>query len=1166
MTDKKYQSLTSSATLTKLVDKMIAMGRPIGFDIESGYTGEESKGLALLTYHPNWILVGVSFTNTLKGAFYIPVAHDRGGNVDDEVVAARAIWKLVNSGLGVAHNASFELNGLSRWFRDTLWDDIVVGPQVRASNGYFDVKSDTMVEAHLLALYEPKGPGGGIGVGLKELSKHVLGHVMTEFKSLFPEEDTEMGPGTKKSKLTTIRFNTRNAENTSIVEYACEDAVSCLALHLIHAPQLATSNIFRVEIELLRVLAEMEYEGMLLDWTYIHEKAEELLIFRDKMNEEILAELSERLQETVNINIASPKQLGDLLFNKLGLPVKMRTDSGAPSTSEKALRSIAQEDPVVKKILRYREVNKLYGSYLHKYDVELNYDGTGRARPNHRSLGALTGRLSVDHVSYQQWPKTYHFELKDGTTFDLNFRDLMIAPEGFRIIGYDWSQVELRVMAGLAQETTLIEAFRKGQDIHKTTASAMMKIPYEKVDKKLRAKGKAQPLYEKVLTPFGWTTMGKIVVGDMVVGSDGSPVRVQGVFPQGKKKIYKVTLSDGATVDMCDEHLLTVRNRNTKGAKWITKTLGELMKSGLRQESAGGKYAQPKYELPARPVIEYANPGKLPIDPYFLGLLLGDGGFRHQSAAYYCTIDEELANYVRDYAPKIGVKIRETVREDGLIQFHFFSGEKNGKNPLNKALRDLGLWGVMGSDKFIPEIYKRASPEDRLATLQGVMDTDGSPQYSGAYLRLSAERLLKDVQEIARSLGGNATYSTKPAGAGYGKVRKDVHITQVLLQNGLVPFRLTRKIGKLKSRKYKNAVRIFDAEYVGDFEAQCISVENEDGLYISNDYSVIHNTLNFATAYQSGAANIAEMLDSPTDPVTREDAEIMLRQYYEGYPKLRGWMDRMQSNGKESGFVMTPFGRKYTVWQFQQMSQKKNHDKANMLESEGKRLCVNAVVQGGAADLLKFSMVEVSKIIKENNLQDKIKLVCTVHDALEFYVHESISTQEVIDLFKDAVSPKIPGFPEILAEWHEGKTWGSVVELNLDDNKVITSYSLEDVDQEFSTIEEAYEYQDNPPIVDSIREEKTVENPDEEPKRVVITTTYEGLPAREQMLKFRDYLVANEGPHDVRLDTSLGENKLKWKVSLRSLDKTEISVILGGAKVEILEAEKELVFEEEPPF
>lgn len=815
MTDKKYQSLTSSATLTKLVDKMIAMGRPIGFDIESGYTGEESKGLALLTYHPNWILVGVSFTNTLKGAFYIPVAHDRGGNVDDEVVAARAIWKLVNSGLGVAHNASFELNGLSRWFRDTLWDDIVVGPQVRASNGYFDVKSDTMVEAHLLALYEPKGPGGGIGVGLKELSKHVLGHVMTEFKSLFPEEDTEMGPGTKKSKLTTIRFNTRNAENTSIVEYACEDAVSCLALHLIHAPQLATSNIFRVEIELLRVLAEMEYEGMLLDWTYIHEKAEELLIFRDKMNEEILAELSERLQETVNINIASPKQLGDLLFNKLGLPVKMKTDSGAPSTSEKALRSIAQEDPVVKKILRYREVNKLYGSYLHKYDVELNYDGTNRARPNHRSLGALTGRLSVDHVSYQQWPKTYHFELKDGTTFDLNFRDLMIAPEGFRIIGYDWSQVELRVMAGLAQETTLIEAFRKGQDIHKTTASAMMKIPYEKVDKKLRAKGK---------------------------------------------------------------------------------------------------------------------------------------------------------------------------------------------------------------------------------------------------------------------------------------------------------------------------------------------------------------TLNFATAYQSGAANIAEMLDSPTDPVTREDAEIMLRQYYEGYPKLRGWMDRMQSNGKESGFVMTPFGRKYTVWQFQQMSQKKNHDKANMLESEGKRLCVNAVVQGGAADLLKFSMVEVSKIIKENNLQDKIKLVCTVHDALEFYVHESISTQEVIDLFKDAVSPKIPGFPEILAEWHEGKTWGSVVELNLDDNKVITSYSLEDVDQEFSTIEEAYEYQDNPPIVDSIREEKTVENPDEEPKRVVITLTYDGLPDREQMLKLRGYMVGQPGPHNVRLDTSLGENKLSWKVSLRSLDKTEISVILGGAKVEILEAEKELVFEEEPPF
>ena len=820
-----YRGITDAEVVEKLVDRMIEAGKPIGFDIESGYVGEDRKDMALLTYHPDWILVGFSFTNVVPQfnkdtgewenlvAFYVPVAHDRGGNIDDEVRAARAMWRLVNSGLGVAHNAAFELNAMSRWFRDKLWDDPEVGAEVRSSFGFFNVKSDTQVEAHLLAWYEPKGPGGGVGVGLKELTKFIFKHTMVEFKSLFPEEDSSLGPGTKKSKMNTIRFNSRSAESQEIVNYASEDAAWCLALHVKHYPHLEESSIFQAEIKLLRVLAGMEYEGILLDWDYIHEKAEELAIFRDKMNEEILADLSERLGEVVSINIGSTKQLADLLFNRLELPVKMRSEkTGAPSTSEKALRSIAQEDSIVRAILRYREVVKLYGSYLHKYDVELNYDGTGRARPNHRSLGALTGRLSVDGVSYQQWPKPYHFTLKDGTEFRMNFRDLLLSPPGYRVVGYDWSQVELRVMAGLAGEKTMIEAFRAGRDIHKTTASAMMKIPYEEVTQKQRATGK---------------------------------------------------------------------------------------------------------------------------------------------------------------------------------------------------------------------------------------------------------------------------------------------------------------------------------------------------------------TLNFAITYGSGPGNISEMLTKPDDPVSVADAKDLLKKYYAGFPMLSTWMEARRVEGRESHQVITPFGRHYTVWQFKQRQLPKNHDRADMLTSEGDRLCVNAVVQGGAADMLKHTMVNIHDIIVANGLEDKIKLVMTVHDALEFYVHESISTQKVIDLFKGAVSPTHPGFPEILAEWHEGKTWGTVAEVLTDENKKITGYEYEYKNKKyrFDSMDEAYEFIENPPIVDSIEEESTESNADSVAKIVVIDPVGSGDLQAHQMKNLASYLEDIPGPHTVRLDFKGQEHVLRWNVSLLTLDKTQISVILGGARVRVIAHPTDLIEE-----
>lgn len=805
MATKQYISLRQVSLLKRVVEGMIKNGKPFGFDIESGYSGEDRKGLALLPFHPDWVFAGISFTNTDKGAFYVPIGHDNGDNIDDPLAAIVLLWELLNTGNGVPHNAMFEYIGLSRVFRQFLSDHPVYGEAVRKSKGLFDIRSDTMVEAHMLAKYEPKSAGGGVGVGLKELTKEVFGHQQVEFKELFPEEDSELGPGTKKTKMSYIRFNTRNPNAKAVTDYACEDALWTLGLHETHYPELKDSVLFQIEIKLLRVLAEMEIEGLLLDWDQIHSKTEELAEFRDKMNEEILQQLSEELGEVVSINLASPKQLGELLYDRLGIPEKKDRKTGKRTTSEPALRSLAKENKVVRDILLLREVAKLYGSYLNKYDTELNYDGTGRARPNHRSLGALTGRLSVDGVSYQQWPKPYSYDLSDGTKFTMNFRDLLIAPEDYRIIGFDYSQVELRVMAGLAQEHAMLSAFNSGEDIHKATASAMMGIPLSEVTKKLRAIGK---------------------------------------------------------------------------------------------------------------------------------------------------------------------------------------------------------------------------------------------------------------------------------------------------------------------------------------------------------------TLNFAITYGSGAENIAEMLTSPDNPVTTEDAEELLKKYYQGFPALTGWMESKKVQGREQKYVETPFGRHFTVWEFIQASQPKNHLFSRKLMSKGDRMCVNAVVQGGAADIIKSSMVKAQHAIKKAGLEDKIRIIMTIHDALEFYVHKSISTQEVIDFLGPLVSPEVPGFPEILAEWHEGRSWGSVVELGLDEKGQISDYSYEDENNQkhvFKSLQEAYDHQDLPDEEkipdDSIREEKVTETP----KLIVITLVSEELPSGPQMMSLKNYLQDTPGLSSVRLDTSQGNFDLPEKVSSETLDKAQISVILGGAKVSVLD-------------
>lgn len=500
-----YGRISSIEELEQHVDRVLASGLTFGFDIETGYLGVDRDKASL---HPETaIVVGISFTNSTDWARYAPLGHDFGENLDNRE-AARLFWRLLSTGRGVAHNAAFELRHLSKWFREQLGSDPVLGAEISACGGYFKIKSDSMVDAYLAADYER--------FGLKYLTEKMFGHKQTELGELFPD--------LPKNKHKGLRFNTLDMYDQKNIDYACEDAVWCLAIHRVYHPQVKDTLLWHVEHAIVQdCIPEMEDFGVRYDWGFMRRGAEKVRAFRDKFNAEIMAELTEMVGQPVAINLGSPAQLSKLLFDQLGFRTTVYTpktrnlppDQRKMSTGAIALERLGKQQPVVKKITQWKELTKLLNTYLDKYEGLFNYADDGRTHPNHMSAVVVTGRFAVSDPPYQQSPKQYHYDLEaarvshaehaeahgkhctcemfappPGTCFKFNFRDAIVAPPEHYILGFDLSQAELRAIAGEAQETELLRAFEEGRDVHTLTASLMLGIPVEQITKDQRAIGK----------------------------------------------------------------------------------------------------------------------------------------------------------------------------------------------------------------------------------------------------------------------------------------------------------------------------------------------------------------------------------------------------------------------------------------------------------------------------------------------------------------------------------------------------------------------------------------------------------------------------------------------------------------------------------------------------
>ncbi|MFV8267397.1 PhoH family protein [Mycolicibacterium peregrinum] len=376
-------------------------------------------------------------------------------------------------------------------------------------------------------------------------------------------------------------------------------------------------------------------------------------------------------------------------------------------------------------------------------------------------------------------------------------------------------------------------------------------------------RGRAQPLFTNVLTPNGFRPIGELKVGDFVIGSDGSPTEVTGVYPQGFKEIYRVFTQDGASTLASGDHLWAVytasdRRRNKPARVLETKE----MIGNLRAAHAH------RYELPLLSSPVEFERRSVPMDPYALGLLLGDGCFSCRATPTFATKDPELADALERLIP--GITARRKTDIDYVLNRITTPGEViTIENPVTGVVRQLGLSGKKSDTKFVPVDYLFNSAEVRLAVLQGLLDTDGGPVTQGdrtcrVQYTTASDQLRDDVVFLVESLGGVVYVRTRKAagrkpGLARGREvhhRCDAHILDIRLPEGVAPFRLTRKAAKYDETGGGRPMRFIDRiEPEGTEEAVCISVAAADSLYITEDFLLTHNTLNDAFIILDEAQN-----------------------------------------------------------------------------------------------------------------------------------------------------------------------------------------------------------------------------------------------------------------------------------------------------------------------
>ena len=427
--DTNYQTILSKAQLEEWIEH-IKKAPLVSIDTET--TGLDPMRAKL---------VGISFSVKSHHAAYLPLAH-------------------CYTGAPIQMETDYVLEKLRFWLEDPdkpkLGQNLKYDKHIFANHGIAlrGIMHDTLLQSYVLESHRPHNMDN---LALRHLDIKTISY------------DEVAGKGASR-----ISFDQVDIEIAT--KYAAEDADITLRLHqCLHSQIMCNSrleNIYRtLEMPVLEVLFEMESNGVLLDINMLEIQSREL-------GEKMLS-----LEEKAFVisgqpfNLNSPKQIREILFTRLKLPIVKKTPSGAPSTNEDVLQQLALDYPLPKILLDYRSLAKLKSTYTDKLPRMVNTD-TGRVHTNYAQAVAVTGRLSSNEPNLQNIPIR--------TAEGRRIREAFIAPQGHYIISADYSQIELRIMAHISKDKGLLKAFAQGADIHRATAAEVFGVSLDAVDSEQR--------------------------------------------------------------------------------------------------------------------------------------------------------------------------------------------------------------------------------------------------------------------------------------------------------------------------------------------------------------------------------------------------------------------------------------------------------------------------------------------------------------------------------------------------------------------------------------------------------------------------------------------------------------------------------------------------------
>ncbi|CEE92083.1 multifunctional DNA polymerase I: 5'-_3' exonuclease (N-terminal); 3'-_5' polymerase; 3'-_5' exonuclease (C-terminal) [Xenorhabdus nematophila str. Anatoliense] len=436
---ESYQTILERQSLEAWIEKL-KHAPAFSFDTET-------DGLDTLTAN----LVGMSFAiaagESEVEAAYLPLAHDyldapQQLDLHEVLTALKPLLEDANLPK-IGQNLKFDRGVLARY--DVVLEGIVF---------------DTMLESYVLNSVAGRHD-------MDSLAERHLSYKTTTFEDI---------AGKGKKQLT---FNQIPLEEAA--KYAAEDADVTLRLHQVMYPQLANAEVLKkvfqkIEMPLVPVLSRMERTGVLIDARTLAEHSREITVRLDELEKSAYALADEEF------NLASPKQLQVILFEKMKLPVLKKTPNGAPSTNEEVLEELAENHELPRVILEHRGLAKLKSTYTDKLPQMVN-PLTNRVHTSYHQAVTATGRLSSRDPNLQNIP----VRNEEGR----RIRQAFIAPTGYRIMAADYSQIELRIMAHLSQDKGLLAAFAQGKDIHRATAAEVFGVPLEHVTGEQRRSAKA---------------------------------------------------------------------------------------------------------------------------------------------------------------------------------------------------------------------------------------------------------------------------------------------------------------------------------------------------------------------------------------------------------------------------------------------------------------------------------------------------------------------------------------------------------------------------------------------------------------------------------------------------------------------------------------------------